>query len=77
MRGKEFDDWAMYSQIAMTHKAPHQTAWLVERHDAAIRSASRAEAQVIKESLCISSNIVFGLATSMHNAFVSIINRIP
>ena len=39
MRGKDVDDWAMYNQITLKYKAPHQKAWLVERHNALIRSA--------------------------------------
>ena len=56
MKGKDVDDWAMYSQTTMRYKAPHQKAWLVERHNALIRNAlQKAESQVIKESLCITS----------------------
>ena len=62
MRGKEGDDWAMCSQVTMEYETPHQKAWLVERHNALIRSAvQRAEAQVIKKSLCISFTTVLGL----------------
>ena len=44
MRGKEVDDFAMYNQTTMKYKSPHQKAWLVERHNALIRSAlHRAE----------------------------------
>lgn len=49
MRGKEVDDLAMYSQIAMKHRALHQKTWLVERHNASIKSTlHRAEAKVTK-----------------------------
>ena len=48
MKGKEVDDWAMYNQVTMKYKSPRQKAWLVERHNALIRSAlHRSEAQVI------------------------------
>ena len=78
MRGKDVDDWAMYNQVTLKYKAPHQKAWLVERHNALIRSAlQRAETQVTKESLCVSFNVVLGLVTSMHNALVSINNYTP
>ena len=78
MRGKDVDDWAMYNQITLKYKAPHQKAWLVERHNALIRAAlQRAEAQVIKESLCISFTTVLGLVTFMHNALVCINNHTP
>ena len=77
MRGNEVDDWAMYSQITMQHTAPHQKAWMVERHNALIRSAlQRADAQVTKESLHISFNTVLGLVIFMHNALVCINNNI-
>ena len=50
MRGKEADAWAMCSQLALKYKAPHRKAWLVERHNAVIRSALQtAESQVINE----------------------------
>ena len=78
MRGKDVDDWAMYNQITLKYKAPHQKAWLVERHNALIRAAlQRAECQVIKESLCISFSTVLGLVTFMHNALVCINNHTP
>ena len=78
MRGKDVDDWAMYNQVTLKYKAPHQKAWLVERHNALIRAAlQRAEAQVIKESRCISFTTVLGLVTFMRNAFVCINNRTP
>ena len=78
MKGKEVDDWAMYNQITMTYKSPRQKAWLVERHNALIRSAlHRAETQVIKESLCVSFGIVLGFVTFMHNALVCINNHTP
>ena len=32
MRGEDVDDWAMYNKIRLKYKAPHQKAWLVERH---------------------------------------------
>ena len=68
----------MYNQFTIEHKAPHQKAGLVERCDASIRSAlERAEAKAIKESLCISSNTVSGLASFIHNAFIFLFNRIP
>lgn len=58
MRDMAVDDWAMYSQIGVKHKAPHQKARPVERHNAFIRSASqRAESQATKESSCISFTI--------------------
>ena len=50
MRGEEVDDWTMYNQITMKYKAPHQKAWLVERHNALICSVlQRAGAEVTKE----------------------------
>ena len=50
VRSEEGDARAMYNQVALKHEAPHQNAWLVEPHNALIRSAlQRAEAQVIKE----------------------------
>ena len=40
--------WVTCSQATLKHKTPHQQAWLVERHDALMRSALRfAEAQVM------------------------------
>ena len=39
MRGKDVDDWAIENQTTLKFKAPHQKAWLVERHDALIRTA--------------------------------------
>ena len=78
MRGKQVDGWAMYNQIAMTHEAPHEKAWLVEMHNALVRSAlQRAESQVIKEPLCVSCGIVTGLVTFMHKAFVPINAHTP
>ena len=78
MRGKDVDDWAMYRHTALKFKAPHQKAWLVERHNALIRSAlQRVEAQVLKESLCVSFVILLGLITFMHNALTSINNHTP
>ena len=78
MRGKAVGDWAMCDQFAIKDKAPHQTGWLVEGHNALIRSAlQRAEAQAINETFCISSNIALGLVTFMHNALVFVNNRIP
>ena len=78
MRGKEIDDYATYSRVTMRYKAPRQKSWLVERHNALIRSAlQRAEAQVIKESLRISFATVLGLVAVMQNAFVSINNHTP
>ena len=44
------DDWARCSHVALKHKASHPKAWLVESHNAPIRSAlRRAEIQVIQE----------------------------
>ena len=78
MRGEHVDDVTMYNQIALKHKAPHQKAWLVERHDALIRSAlQRAESQVIKERLCISPTIVVCLVAFMHNALGRFNNNTP
>ena len=34
MRSKGAGDWAMYNQITLKHKAPHEKAWLVERNNA-------------------------------------------
>ena len=49
MRSKDVDDLAMYHQVISKYKAPHQKAWLVERHNALIRQGlQRAETQVIK-----------------------------
>lgn len=74
-RRNDIDHWARYNQIALKFEAPHQKAWLVERHDALIRSASqRAESHVIKESLCVSFGTIFGLVAFMHIALVSIDN---
>ena len=67
MKGKEVDDWCMCGQVAIKHKAPHQKAWLVERHDAPIRSTfQRAGSQVARKLLCVSSTSVLGLVTFMH-----------
>ena len=78
MRGKDADDWALFGQTAMKHNAQHQTARLVERRNASIRSAvQRAESQVIKEASCISFATVLGLDTSMHNALVPINAHTP
>lgn len=78
MRGKEVDDYATCSQISMKYMPPYQNALLVERHNALIRSAlQRAEAQVIKESLCISFNAMPGLVAFMHNSLVLITNHTP
>ena len=56
MRSREAGVSAMCSPIAFKYKAPHQTTWFVERHNALIRSApQRAESKVSKESLCVSS----------------------
>ena len=78
MRATDVGGWAMYNQVALKWKAPHQNAWLVERHNALIRSAlQRAEFQALKESLCASFVTVFGLVTFMHNALTSINNHIP
>lgn len=78
MGGEEVDDWAMYGQMAMKHKSRHQKAWLVERHDVSIRSAShRAGPQVIKESFWITCNVVLSLVAFMHNAFVSVDGHTP
>ena len=78
MRGRAVDAWAIYNQITLKYKAPHQKAWLVERHDALIRSAvQRAESQVIKESFCISFTIVLGVVTFLHNALVCINQHTP
>ena len=50
MKGKEADGWAKYNQMTTKYYAPHLKAWLVERHNALIRSTlQRAEAQVIKQ----------------------------
>ena len=63
MMGKEVDDWAVYSQIAMMYNVPHQQAWLVERHDALIRAAlQRVESQVIKQSVCAGFTPVLGVS---------------
>ena len=71
MRSNEADDWAMYSQAALKHKAFHQKAWLVERHNAFIRSALQgAETHAIKESLRVSLVTVLGLVTFRRNASV-------
>ena len=76
MRAKEVDDRAMYNQVTLKFKVPHQKLWLVSRHDALIRSAlQRAESQCIKESLCINVAIALGLATVMHNAPTCINNH--
>lgn len=78
MRGNEVDGLAMCSQVSMNHKAPHQQAWQVERHNASIRSAlQRAEGQVIKEALRISFTTVLGLCMCMHNALVLRNNHTP
>lgn len=77
-KGKDIDDWAMCNQMTMKYKSPRKNALLVERHDALIRGGlQRAEAQVIKESLCVSFNRAFGLVAFMHNARVSINNQTP
>lgn len=78
MRCKEVDDLAMCSQMVLKQKALHQTAWLVERHNAFVRSAlQRAESHAIKESLRISANTVQGLVTFMHNDVASLNLRTP
>ena len=72
------DGWAMFSQTAMKHKALHQKAWLLEMHNAFIGSAlQRAEAQVIKESLCTSFDTVLGLVAFMLDAPVPTNNHTP
>ena len=77
VKGKEVDDWAMWSQMAMNHKAPRQKA-RSERHNAFIRGAlQRAESHVIKESLCVSSTSVLGLVAFKHNALVPINDHTP
>ena len=78
MRGKDVDDWAMENQTTLKFKAPHQKAWLVERHNALLRSAlHKAETQALKESLCVSFTTVLGLVTFMHNALTCINNHTP
>lgn len=78
MRAKEVDDWAMYNQVTLKHKALHQTVWLVERHNALIRSALQsAESQAIKESSCASFIIAFVLVNFMHDVWACMGNRIP
>ena len=78
MRPNDLDDLQMCNQVALKLKAPHQKAWLVERHKAFIRSAlQRAESQVLKEALCISLATVLGLVQFMHGALVLIKHRTP
>ena len=61
MEGTDIDDWAIYIQVTINHKAPHQKVWLVERHHASIRNAlQRCDAQAINESFCVSFQIVLG-----------------
>lgn len=78
MRAKDVDDWAMYNHVALKRKAPHQKAWLVERHNALIRSAlQRAESQAIKESLRASFVTLLGLLAFMHSALTRINSHTP
>ena len=78
MRSKEVHDWAMSNQVPSTHKARHQKARLVERHNAFIGSAlNGAESQVSKESLRMSLAIVIGFAVFMRDVLVFINKRTP
>lgn len=78
MRGKDVDNGAVCDQIAMKYKTPHQKAWLVEIHNALVRSAlQRAEVQAINGSLCISFNAVLGLVMFMHDALICISSHTP
>ena len=74
-RGKEVDDWAMYSQIALKYNVPHQTVWFVERHNAFVRSVlQRAGCQAMTASLCVGFVAVLGLVFVMHNVLVPVNN---
>lgn len=76
VRSKKVDHWATCNQVTFKYSAPHQKAWLVERHNALICSAlQRAEVLVITESLCVSSITVLGLVEFMHKASVCISNH--
>ena len=78
VRAKEVDDLALFNQVPLEYKAPHQKTWLVERHNPLIRSAlQRTESQVFKEILVASSVTVSGLVTFMHDALASINNHTP
>ena len=55
MRSTQVDDWAMFNQVKLKYKAPHQKAWLFGGHNALIRTTlQRAKTHVIKEPLCAS-----------------------
>lgn len=71
--GRDDHDCATQSQPTTNYKAPRQTVWFIERHNATITTGlQRTEPQMMTKNLVALSNLALALATFTHNALTCI-----
>eukprot|EP00971_Amphidinium_carterae_P232785 4619851-Amphidinium_carterae.4 len=71
-------DWAEINGVNMRYKAPHQHAWIVERHNQTLREAlHRMETQCEAEGRHPSLPIMVSLATHMKNVLTTYSGHSP
>ena len=78
MRTRTAADWADVHHIELNFKAPHQKAWVVERHNELVRDAlHKTESQLIKEGITIPFEQVLAIVVFVKNAITVVGNATP
>ncbi len=78
MRGLCATDWAETQGVSLKYKAPHQKAWIEERHNEMLRhSLHTTESQLIKEERRVGLEHSLAAVTFAHNALTVINGATP